>query len=204
MKKHDKTKLALLLTGLILIILTYFYYPNLDRNKIFENQNVEENLEDRLRNEQSTAFENVNYDGIYDLNKPFTIQAETAYILKDETEIVYMNNMHVIMNLSNGGVVNITSAKGRFNKETYDCFFEEDVKATDGETEIFAENLDLLATKNFIEAYNDVRLIYTRGSLKADIINYDFETKRFKVSMFDDKTVKMKVIKWSIQKNSES
>ena len=194
MTKQDKTKLALVLTGLILIILTYFYYPSLDRSIVLENQDLKENLEDELDDKQSTFFENVNYDGIYDLDKPFTIEAETAYILKDETEIVYMNNMHVVMYLSNGGVVNITSAKGRFNKMTYDCFFEKDVKATDGETEIFAENLDLLATQNSIEAYNNVEVIDVKGSLKADIINYDFETKNFKVSMFGDKTVKMKVI----------
>ena len=194
MTKNDKTKLTLLLTGLILIILTYFYYPSLDKNQILENPNVKKNLKDKLDDKQSTTFENVNYDGIYDFDKPFTIEAETAYILKDESEIVYMNNMHVIMYLSNGGVVNITSTKGRFNKLTYDCFFEKDVKATDGEAEIFADNLDLLATKNSIEAYNNVKVIDAKGSLNADIINYDFETKNFKVSMFDEKTVKMKVI----------
>ena len=67
---------------------------------------------------------------------------------------------------------------------------------TDGETKIFAENLDLLATKNFVKIYNNVKLNYTTWVLiKADKIDYDFETKYFKVSMFDDKTVKMKVIK---------
>ena len=145
MKKQDKTKLALLLTGFILIILTYFYYPNLNQEGIFENQNVQKDtgispdLEFKIDDEQSTSFENVKYDGIYN-TKPFTVEAENAYILKEEASVVYMNNMHVVMYLSNGGVVNITSAKSRFNKMTYDCFFEKDVKATDGETEIFAEN----------------------------------------------------------------
>ena len=41
------------------------------------------------------------------------------------------------------------SDKGKYNKVTYDCFFEKNVKATEGETEIFAENLDLLATVRF-------------------------------------------------------
>ena len=112
-----------------------------------------------------------------------------------DATIVYMNSMHVIMNLSDGRIVNITSAKGIFNKETYDCFFENDVYATDGETEIFSDNLDLLATKNSVEVYNNVKLDYTTGSLQADKIDYDFETKYFKVSMFSDETIKMKVVK---------
>ena len=90
--------------------------------------------------------------------------------------------------------VNITSDQGRYNKITYDCFFEKNVKATDGDTKIFAENLDLLATENLVNIYNNVRINYPTGSLQADKIDYDFETKYFKVSMFQDETVKMKVI----------
>ena len=84
---------------------------------------------------------------------------------------------------------------GSFIKETYECFFEDNVYASDGETEIFSKNLDLLATKSSVEVYNDVKLIYTTGSLQADKIDYDFETKYFKVSMFSDETIKMKVVK---------
>ena len=66
--------------------------------------------------------------------------------------------------------------------------------AVDGETIITAENLDLLATKNIIEAYNNVNLDNATGSLQADKINYNFDTKHFKVSMLSDKAIKMKVI----------
>ena len=106
-----------------------------------------------------------------------------------------MNAMHVILYLNDGRIVNIISDKGKYNKRTYDCFFEENVKATDGETNIFADNLDLLATENSVNIYNNVRLNYPTGSLQADKIDYDFETKHFKVSMFDDNAIKMKVIK---------
>ena len=85
--------------------------------------------------------------------------------------------------------------KGMYNKETYDCFFEDDVKATDGETNISSENMDLLATENFMKVYNNVFLNYPEGTLKADKIDYNFETKFFSVSMFDNKLVKMKVTK---------
>ena len=61
--------------------------------------------------------------------------------------------------------------------------------------EILAKNLDLLATKDTVKIYNDVSISYPTGFLRADKIDYDFETKYFKVSMFDDKTIKMKLIK---------
>ena len=103
--------------------------------------------------------------------------------------------MHVVLYLNDGRIVNITSDEGRYNKVTYDCFFEKNVKATDGETNIFAENLDLLGTINSVKIYNNVSIDYPTGSLIADKIDYDFETKHFKVSMYDDKAVKMKVFK---------
>ena len=106
-----------------------------------------------------------------------------------------MNNMHVILYLNDGRVVNITSDEGRYNKVSYDCFFEKNVEATDGETKIFAENMDLLATESTIKVYNSVSMKSSTGTLYADKIDYDFETKYFKVSMFDDESVKMKVIK---------
>ena len=195
MKKQNKIQLTLLLTGLMLFILTYIYYPNLNKNKFLKNKTVQEDEEASLDSKRDTSFENVKYKGFYNLDKLFTVEAEKAYILSEEPDVVYMNNMHVILNLNDGRIVNITSTKGKYNKTTYDCFFENNVRATDGETEIFSENLDLLATENSVEIYNDVILNYTTGSLRADKINYNFETKYFKVSMFDDKTIKMKVIK---------
>ena len=195
MKKQHKAQLTLLLVGLMLFILTYVYYPNLNKNTFLKNQTVQEDVEGSLDSKQDTSFENVKYKGFYNFDKLFTVEAEEAYILNEEAAVVYMNNMHVILNLNDGRIVNITSNKGKYNKTTYDCFFENNVRATDGETEIFSENLDLLAAENSVEIYNNVILNYTTGSLRADKIDYNFETKYFKVSMFDDKTIKMKVIK---------
>ena len=104
-----------------------------------------------------------------------------------------MANMNVTLYLNDGRVVIITADKGSYNKATYDCFFRQNVKATDESTTIYAENLDLVATENSVEVYNDVSLDYTTGYLEADKINYNFETKLFKVSMFNDESIKMKI-----------
>ena len=194
-KRQQKIQITLILIGLILIVATYFYYPNSDKKFFSKNQTIKENLKEDLEGKENTTFENIIYKGIYDLDKTFTVQAEEAFILNEETDIVYMDGMHVILYLNDGRIVNITSTKGRYNKATYDCFFENDVKATDAETEIFSDNLDLLAAENSVKIYNNVYLNYITGSLRADKIDYNFETKYFRVSMFNDKTIKMKVIK---------
>ena len=194
MKKQQKIQITLILIGLLLIFTTYFYYPYMSRTKLVEDQPTHEGLESILDDEK-TFFKSIEYKGFYDLNKPFTIKSEEAYMLNEEPDIIYMFNMEVILHLTDGRIVNITSDQGRYNKVSYDCYFEKNVVANDGETQILAENLDLLATENSVKIYNEVNLNDSTGSLQADIINYDFETKYFKVSMFDNKAVKMKVIK---------
>jgi len=193
-KQQQKMQLVLIFIGFFLILLTYFYYPYMEKNKLLKDQSAREDLEKTLEDAPLTAFENIEYQGLYDLDKPFSVKSEKAHILDEEPDIVYMTNMNVVLYLKDERIVRIISNRGRYNKATYDCFFEENVRATDGETKIFSENLDLLATENFVKIYNNVKLNHSTGSLRADKIDYDFETKYFKVSMFDDSVVKMKVI----------
>ena len=63
-------------------------------------------------------------------------------------------------------------------------------------TNIFSDNLELLGNESSVKIYNNVVINYPTGSiLRADKIDYDFEKKYFKVSMFDDKRIKMKIFK---------
>ena len=195
MKKQQKIQTFLFVLGIMLILITYFYFPY--KNKSIVEKNIQEDIppvSDDL-GDKSTSFESLEYKGLYDLDKTFVVKSEKAHINENEPNIVYMTNMHVVLYLSDGRVVNILSDKGTYNKTNYDCFFEQNVKASDGETEIFSENLELSGNKSIVKIYNNVKVNYPTGSfLQADNIDYNFETKYFKVSMFDDKRIKMKVL----------
>ena len=194
-QKQKKTQIILTSIGLILLLITYFYYPYMQKVKFTDNQVVQKDGSNTLDIGEGTSFENVKYEGLYQINNTFSVMSEKAHILNKEPDVVYMTNMHVILYLDNGRIVNILSNKGRYNKVTYDCFFEDDVRATDEETKIFSDNLDLIATEDSVKIYNNVIVNYPEASLRADKIDYDFVTKYFKVSMFDDKAVKIKVLK---------
>jgi len=194
-QKQKKAQIILTSIGLILFLITYFYYPYMKKIKFTDNQVVQKDASNTPDIDQGTSFENVQYEGVYQINKTFSVISEKAHILNKEPDVVYMTNMHVILYLDNGRIVNILSNKGRYNKVTYDCFFEDDVRATDEETKIFSDNLDLLATEDSVKIYNNVIINYPEASLRGDKIDYDFVKKYFKVSMFDDKAVKIKVLK---------
>ena len=185
-------QLSLISIGLFLILATYFLYPKLLKEKAIEDSMIKTDTTDT---KERNTFENVEYKGTYDGNKPFKVKSDKAYILIKEPDVVYMTNMRVTLNMEDGRIVIITSDKGRYNKVSYDCFFENNVKAIDGETTIFAENMELLATKDTAIVYNNVLLTNDKGSLRADKVHYDFKTKYYQISMFSDKKVKIKLIK---------
>ena len=176
--KKKKIQLFLLLFGLILILSTYFLYPKLNQKKLVKNKiDIEKPLD--IKSEQSNVFEDVTYEGYYNVINPFTIKSDNAYILEEDLDIVYMKKMHVTIFMNDGSIINIWSDKGRYNKASYDCFFEDNVKATDEETQVYADNLDLLASEDLARIYNNVFVTNDQSYLKADKIDYDFEKKNY-------------------------
>ena len=188
---------ALVLFGFLLILATYFLYPLL-KQKTFKKSIVEKQstiVDDDAENKSNT-FENVEYKGFYNLDKEFTVKSEKAYILDENPEIVHMQTMVVVLQMNDGRIITITSDTGRYNKVTYDSYFVDNVKATDGSTIISSDNLDLIATKDFATAYNDVILKDKKSSLQADKVDYDFVTKKYAISMFDKEKIKIKLVQW--------
>ena len=198
MKKQQRAQIILVLIGLFLIFSTYFYYPYMNKHKQLKSQSVLEKSEETVEADNSSNFENVEYKGLYKINNQFVVKSEEAIISNEEPDIVNMTNMRVVIEMQDGRSIVITSDKGIYNKRTYDCYFVDNVKATDEKTVLLSDNIDLLATKDAASVYNNVIITSKKGSLVADKVDYDFETKYYKVSMFDDTRVKAKIIEWVI------
>tara|TARA_Y100000590_G_C15700603_1_gene1006625 strand:- start:371 stop:964 length:594 start_codon:yes stop_codon:yes gene_type:complete len=189
------TQVTLISIGILLILATYFLYPQIKQKKIYTEQTqIEEKEKVELGKEKTNVFENVEYKGFYDLDKSFFVKSEKAVIFEEDSDVVHMKDMHVTLYMDDGRIVIITSDEGRYNKVTYDCFFEKNVKATDGKTVILAENLDLISTEDAAAVYNNVNLNSDSGTLRADKVYYDFQKKYYRISMFDKKKVKIKLI----------
>ena len=190
-------QLSLISIGLFLILATYFLYPKINKDKlekVYVRDNTPNIKEPDSKEEESNLFENIEYNGIYNANNPFTVKSEKAYISTNDPDIVYMTKVKTTLYINDGRIVTITSDKGKYNKVTYDSYFVGNVRAADGESIMSSENLDLLATQSAI-VYNNVVLTSDKGLLRADKIKYNFETRSYHISMFKDKKVKIKLIK---------
>ncbi len=257
-KNRNAVLLTLISVGLLLILITYFFYPTIKESKLRvetskEKINVQEEIKileekeqilidqiqekkeylssggvlkkDTLENlqidlqktssllakkkstlenyekmtstdnvDESNIFENVEYKGFFKIDSPFTVKSEKARITAEDPDIVHLSEMSVTLYLKNGKDVVITADEGKYNKTSYDIYFVGNVVGRDGETIITSENLDLLASEDIAIIYNNVRLNSNKNSLQADKVEYDFETKFYRISMFDDTRVKIKLI----------
>ena len=187
-------QLSLISVGIFLILATYFFYPKFIESRVIKGTIIKEDVIETGKNTTNT-FENVEYKGIYDINKTFKVTAEKAHILTDDPDVVFLTEMKVELKMLDGTAWVIVSDKGSYNKITYDCFFEDNVKATDSKTTIFSDNVDLVTSKDFISIYNNVYLLNKESHVKADKIDYDLTKKFYKISMFQDKQYKKVRIK---------
>ena len=201
MKLNRKfVQLSLISLGVFLIFLTYFFYPIVKEKRLTAldtNTEILKTEKDEIIGEEGKGnlFKNVEYGGVYNIDNSFTVKSEEAYIYNNYPEIVHMKDMKVIIYMEDGREIIITSNEGTYNKESYDCFFKNNVRATDGETVIVSKNLDLISTDNYASIYNNVVLTSKKGSLTADKINYNFKNELYKITMFDDNEVKIKITK---------
>ena len=189
MTKNNKIQIGLIFIGLFFFFGTYFWYPTINENRL-KGSVVQDK---QIDTSKDNLFENVQYKAYYGDN-PFVIQSEQAFIEAQEPDIVFLSNLIVTISMYDGRIVTIVADKGTYFKNTDDILVAGNVKSTDGETIIQSENLDLFASKDIVSIYNNVNLINKNGSLKADKVDYNFETKYYKISMFNNKKVKINLI----------
>ena len=189
-------QLSLITIGTFLILSTYFFYPIIKENKLFEENVITDEMviTDDVKTDDnvSNTFENVTYVG-ENAENPFTVRADRAEI-KEDANIVHMEVMLITIFLKDSKW-NIECAVGTYNKLNYNIFCFKDVKATDNKVIIFSQNLDLINDET-ATIYNNVVIIdENKSSLYADKVSYDFENKLYHISMFDqDKNIKIKLI----------
>ena len=189
-------QIFLISIGFLIIIGTYLLYPKIERDRL--KGSVVENEQPLIKDDENAVnkFEELEFRGFYNFDNPFVVVSEEAVISPENSDIVYMTNMKITIKMNDGRIITITGDNGKYNKVTYDCFLENNVIASDGETEILSDNLNLISSKDSASIYNNVVVNSKNGQLTADKVDYNFESKYYKVSMFKDERIKIKLIEW--------
>ena len=185
MKKNKVIQFSLLIAGIILFISTYYHK---DKDKIV---NIDKNIlvgdVSRLTKEISNIIENVEYVGSNNKGTFFELNAAIAEIKYDKPNISHLQDVFVVIKLSNLRTIRIRSDKAVFNKISNDCEFFGNVEITEQDSIITSDNLDLYMSKNLITVYNHVQYNGIKGFLIADQMDIDMLKNEANIFMFNKK-----------------
>ena len=183
MKKNKIIQFSLVIVGIILFFFTYY---SSDKDKIVDiDKNILIGDVGKLTEETSNIIENVKYVGTNNKGIFFELNAAVAVINHDKPNISQLQDVFVVIKLSDLRTIHIRSDKAVFNKITNDCEFFGNVKITEQDNVITSDNLDFYNSKNFLQAYNNVKYSSMKGALIADKVDVDLLKNEANIFMFN-------------------
>jgi len=185
MKKNKIIQFSLVIVGIILFFFTYY---SSDKDKIVDiDKNILVGGVSQLTKEISNIIENVEYVGSNNKGTFFELNAAIAEIKYDNPNISYLQDVFVVIKLSNLRTIRIRSDKAVFNKISNDCEFFGNVEIIEQDDIITSDNLDLYMSRNLITVYNHVQYNGVKGFLIADKMDIDMLKNEANIFMFNKK-----------------
>ena len=185
MKKNKIIQFSLVIGGIILFFFTYY---SSDKDKIVDiDKNILVGGVSQLTKEISNIIENVEYVGSNNKGTFFELNAAIAEIKYDKPNISHLQDVFVVIKLSNLRTIRIRSDKAVFNKISNDCEFFGNVEITEQDNFITSDNLDLYMSRNLITIYNHVQYNGIKGFLIADKMDIDMLKNEANIFMFNKK-----------------
>ena len=185
MKKNKIIQFSLVIGGIILFFFTYY---SSDKDKIVDiDKNILVGGVSQLTKEISNIIENVEYVGSNNKGTFFELNAAIAEIKYDNPNISYLQDVFVVIKLSNLRTIRIRSDKAVFNKISNDCEFFGNVEIIEQDDIITSDNLDLYMSRNLITVYNHVQYNGVKGFLIADKMDIDMLKNEANIFMFNKK-----------------
>ena len=183
MKKNKIIQFSLVIVGTILLFFTYY---TSDKDKIVDiGKNIVIGDVVQLTEETTNIIENVKYVGSNNKGIFFELNAAVAVIKHDDPNISQLQDVFVVIKLSDLRTIHIRSDKAVFNKISNDCEFFGNVEITEQDNFITSDNLDLYMSRNLITVYNHVQYNGIKGFLIADKMDIDMLKNEANIFMFE-------------------
>ena len=195
MKPYKHIRLFLIFL-LILTSLLFVLYIKNKNNLVLSNKSLrsyDPNIEEKI--ETSNILEKIKYVSEDVKGNIYIIESVRGFVDQENSNIILMETVVGTINLSNDERIKIVSDNARFNNESYETTFFNNVGIDYNEHIANADNLALSFANKYLVMKDN--LIYKNSSLivKSDILEIDFYKKISKMYMKDiNKNVKIKNI----------
>ena len=179
-----KKRLIQIIIFILIIFLVYIIFFSDEKNSI-KKANIDqvENIEN-----PNNLIKNLKYDVKFENNTQYTITSDLSEITyENDVEIVLMQIVKAIFKDKEGSILVITSDEAKFNNNTYNTYFEKNVKIGYQDNSIQSEKLLLNFEENVVTISDNIIYEGIQGLMKTDNIKIDLISKSIEVFMNNKK-----------------
>ena len=179
-----KKRLIQIIIFILIIFLVYIIFFSNEKNSI-KKANIDqvENIEN-----PNNLIKNLKYDVKFENNTQYTITSDLSEITyENDVEIVLMQIVKAIFKDKEGSILVITSDEAKFNNNTYNTYFEKNVKIGYQDNSIQSEKLLLNFEENVVTISDNIIYEGIQGLMKTDNIKIDLISRSIEVFMNNKK-----------------
>ena len=196
-KKLRIIQLSLLFLGLCIILFTYSENKNKVQKKEIIQKTTKEKINKELKgenqNDEANVFYNISYSGIDLSGNRYVLKSKIAKTRLENDEIIDMTEVEAVFYFKDNTKLNVSSKFGQYNNKTLDMSFKKNVKANYQKSVLFAEAAEYSNSKSLLTISDKVRVIDTRGNLKADKLLFDLKNQTLNISSVKSNNINAKV-----------
>ena len=188
-------QILLLIISFIIIFNTYFTNEK-PKNIIITSKEKERLKNTSKQTENADIFYNIKYSGLDLAGNRYVLTSQEAIVDKNLKEIVNMKFVDAVFYFKDDTILTVNSEFGTYNNKTLDMVFEKNVKAIYQDSKLYGDKIVYLNTDRTLEISENVILNDTRGTMSADNLLFDLETKKVDISSYNNKINTNLNIKW--------
>ena len=186
MQKKTILQLAIFFFTMLIILIFFNVYFNRDNvNK--KSSAIEENNTDiRKKGSKNNLIKDIYYVSSDSNGNIYEIMSKEGEIDIQDASIISMTDVVAKLLFTDSDPINITSKYAKYNNETYETSFFENVRVKYLEHNIKTENMHLSTQKNLISLNKNIIYDYFNTRLLADRVEIDLLTKDSRIFMNND------------------
>jgi len=198
MSRKEKLRIfqiLFLITGVSIIFFTFLQSNKFQKEQIISN-NLQKKIDEeilRQGSDNNSTFYNVEYSGLDLEGNRYTISSQKAVNSNINENVVNMSGVLAVFYFKDNTELNISSSKAIYNNKTLDIKFEDSVKCSYENSELYAGSAEFLNSKNSLSVSDNVKIIDSKGTIYADKLTFDIKNKTLNITSLNENTIKSKI-----------
>ena len=173
-----------------------FVKKNIPTEEKIISDNLKKIIEEQKSNSDSkdgNTFYNVKYSGLDLKGNRFSIISNEGTTSDLNSSLVEMKGVTANFYFKDNSNLEISSKEGTYNNESLNIIFKTDVKALYENSELYADQAEFSNSNNYLKVSNNVKIIDPKGTMLADQLIFDINTKTLKITSLKNNKIKSRI-----------